>query len=65
MASNVVNLRQARKRKARDEKERQAGANRIAFGRTRAEKSATRAENLKTLRDHDQKRLEKTPRDSD
>ena len=65
MASNVVNLRQARKRKARDEKERRADANRIAFGRTRAEKSATRAENLKTLRDHDRKRLEKTPRDSD
>ncbi|MBW8635805.1 DUF4169 family protein [Hoeflea sp. WL0058] len=65
MTSNVVNLRQARKRKARDEKDRQAEANRIAFGRTKAEKSATQDENLKSLRDHEQKRLEKSPRDSD
>ncbi|MEO4042480.1 DUF4169 family protein [Hoeflea sp. CAU 1731] len=65
MTSNVVNLRQARKRKARDENDRQAEANRVAFGRTKAEKTTTRAENLKSLRDQEQKRLEKSPRDSD
>ncbi len=64
MASGPVNLRQFRKRKAREEKERQAEANRIAYGRTKAEKSVTKAENLRSLREHDRKRLEK-PHDTD
>jgi hypothetical protein len=38
MASKVVNLRAARKRKARDETALQASENRVKFGRTKAEK---------------------------
>lgn len=36
--SDVINLRLARKRKARADKERQAGENRIRFGRSKIEK---------------------------
>ena len=42
--ADIVNLRQARKRKARDDKEKTAEANRLAFGRTKAEKQATSLE---------------------
>jgi hypothetical protein len=38
----VVNLRQARKQKARIEKERQAGENRALHGRTKAERERDR-----------------------
>ncbi|MBN9551818.1 MAG: DUF4169 family protein, partial [Alphaproteobacteria bacterium] len=38
----VVNLRQARKQKARTEKERQAGENRALHGRTKAERERDR-----------------------
>lgn len=38
----VVNLRQARKQKARTEKERQAGENRTLHGRTKAERERDR-----------------------
>ncbi len=48
MTSSVVNLRQARKRKARDEKAASADANRIAHGRTKAERDTAAAE--RTLR---------------
>jgi hypothetical protein len=40
----VVNLRRARKDRAREEAGKAAEANRIAFGRTKAEKSLTQAE---------------------
>lgn len=43
MSADVINLRQARKRKQRAERDRQAEDNRIAFGRTKTEKSLTRA----------------------
>lgn len=36
--SNVVNLRQARKAKARDDRARVADGNRAKFGRTKAER---------------------------
>ncbi len=36
--ADIVNLRQARKRKARADKEAQAQANRVAFGRTKEER---------------------------
>ncbi|QRM30868.1 DUF4169 family protein [Microvirga sp. VF16] len=42
--AEIINLRQARKHKARAEKEARADANRIAFGRTKAEKNLTKAE---------------------
>lgn len=42
--AEIINLRQARKNKARAEKEARADQNRIAFGRTKAEKNLTKAE---------------------
>jgi hypothetical protein len=38
MSAETVNLRQARKAKARAEKEAQAAENRVKFGRSKAEK---------------------------
>lgn len=48
--SEIVNLRQFRKQKARDGKEKQAEQNRILFGRTKAEKDFAREENRKAER---------------
>ncbi|WP_230531013.1 DUF4169 family protein [Microvirga roseola] len=42
--AEIINLRQARKNKARADKEARAEQNRIAFGRTKAEKDQTKAE---------------------
>ncbi len=36
--AEIINLRQARKHKARADKEKQAEQNRLTFGRTKAEK---------------------------
>ncbi len=44
MSAEIVNLRRIRKGKARAEKDREAEANRVAFGRTKAEKLTTKAE---------------------
>ena len=49
----VINLRRARKAKARDQAEVQAAANRAAFGRTLAEKQADRAETHRRARELD------------
>ena len=43
--SEIINLRLARKRKQRAGKEAQAAANRIAFGRSRAERALSDARN--------------------
>ena len=51
--ADIVNLRQARKRKQRAEKDALADANRIAFGRTKAERSVSEAR-----KDLDARRLE-------
>ena len=58
MSGDVVNLRQVRKQKARSEKERQAEQNRITFGRTKAEKTLTRALNDKAQKAFEQGRLD-------
>jgi predicted nucleic acid-binding Zn-ribbon protein len=42
--AEIINLRQARKQKARTEKEVRAAENRVAFGRTKAAKELTKAE---------------------
>ena len=42
--AEIVNLRLARKASARRSKEAEAAANRLAHGRTRAEREASRAE---------------------
>jgi hypothetical protein len=44
MAGDVVNLRQFRKQKARAAKDAEAEANRARYGRTKAEKTVSRAE---------------------
>ncbi|MCC6735554.1 MAG: DUF4169 family protein [Bauldia sp.] len=43
MSAEIVNLRRVRKEKARADGKREAEANRAAFGRSKAEKAATRA----------------------
>ncbi|MCA1491695.1 DUF4169 family protein [Sinorhizobium alkalisoli] len=60
MAGDVVNLRQFRKRQARAASEKQAEQNRISFGRTKAEKSLTKALNERASKSLDQGRLEPT-----
>ncbi|MBP1883269.1 DUF4169 family protein [Sinorhizobium mexicanum] len=58
MAGDIVNLRQFRKKQGRTEKEKQAEQNRIAFGRTKADKTLTRALNEKASKALEQGRLE-------
>ena len=58
--AEIVNLRQARKNKARAGKEARAAENRVAFGRTKAEKTLTKAE-----QDLAKSRLEAHKRDPD
>ncbi|MBL0374417.1 DUF4169 family protein [Rhizobium sp. KVB221] len=63
MTGDIVNLRQFRKQKARVEKEKVADANRLQFGRTKAEKTLTRTLNDKAERALDQGKLD-GPKDS-
>jgi hypothetical protein len=58
--AEIINLRQARKNKARAGKEARAAENRVTFGRTKAEKTLTKAE-----QDLAKSRLEAHKRDSD
>ncbi len=55
--SNVVNLRQTRKKRARAEKQERAAENRVAFGRSKAERKAGEAQRLKEKRELDKKSL--------
>lgn len=54
--AEIINLRQARKHKARAEKERQAADNRVRFGRTKAERRLSELEKARADRDLDGKR---------
>ena len=56
--SDVVNLRAARKAKARSEAKQQAAANRAAFGRSKAEKTAESAARARQERTLDQAQRE-------
>ncbi|NTF32400.1 DUF4169 family protein [Rhizobium skierniewicense] len=58
MTGDVVNLRQFRKQKARNDKEKQAEQNRLTFGRTKTEKNLTSALNDKASRMLDQGKLD-------
>ncbi len=49
MSADIVNLRQARKRKARDEEKRKANERSIEFGRSRKQKAIDRAETVSIL----------------
>jgi hypothetical protein len=42
--TDIVNLRRARKAKAREDAEAEAGVNRVQHGRTKAEKTLTKAQ---------------------
>ncbi len=57
----VVNLRQARKRKARAERERSAEANRLKHGQPKAQKERTRLEEDRARRTHDAHRRDDEP----
>ena len=63
MSGDIVNLRQARKAKARAEKESQAATNRARFGRTKSEKQREAAEKARAERELAGKRLEKPQTD--
>jgi hypothetical protein len=58
MAADIVNLRQFRKQKARSEKDKAADANRLQFGRTKAEKTLTKTINEKAEKALDQGKLD-------
>ncbi len=57
--SDIVNLRQFKKKKAREAGEKQAEQNRILHGRTKAEKVFAREEAHKAERFLDMNRLER------
>lgn len=57
--AEIVNLRQMRKQKARQDKEKTADANRLKFGRTKAERKHTRAEAELEAKKLDQQKLDK------
>ena len=65
MVGDVVNLRMARKRKERRERETKAEQNRISFGRTKAERQLTDAENERATRLHESGRRETDDTSSD
>ena len=57
--AEVINLRQARKQKARADKDQKAAENRAQFGRSRHEKTVTRALKAQVEKALDQGKLEK------
>jgi hypothetical protein len=59
--AEIVNLRMARKAKARAEAEKTAGENRVKFGQTKADKQARKAELTRTNKLHEAGKLEKPP----
>lgn len=61
--AEIVNLRRARKDRAKREREAEADANRRRFGRTLAEKEADKDAAARTVRTLDGKRLEPDRKD--
>ena len=57
--ADIVNLKRARKDKARREHQAEAAANRRRFGRTRAEKETDKDAKLRAEREIDGKRIDK------
>jgi phage-related minor tail protein len=55
---DIINLRQARKVRARAEKAREAEANRLKFGRTKGERAAQSMEEERKNRSLDNARLD-------
>ncbi len=56
--AEIVNLRRARKKKVREEKETRAAGKRTRFGRTKAEKREAAAERAHTGQSLDGKKLD-------
>ena len=56
--AEIVNLKQARKRRARAQKDAKAKRNRLAFGRTKAERRRDEAEQARSRRLLERHRLE-------
>lgn len=56
--AEIVNLNRWRKAKAKEEKTRQAEVNRVAFGRTKAEKERDRKQAQQQAKDLDGKKVE-------
>ncbi|SMC58281.1 DUF4169 family protein [Rhizobium sp. RU36D] len=65
MSADIINLRQARKSKARSEKEKRADQNRISHGLSKAEKTLAKALNEQAGKRLDQGRIEKPERDDE
>lgn len=59
--TEIFNLNKLRKARAKQDAEREAAANRVAFGRTRAEKQADREAEARRARMLDGRRLDGTP----
>lgn len=59
MSAELVNLRKARKAKARVEEDLRAAANRMHFGRTREERENETAARIRDARDLDGKKLDR------
>jgi hypothetical protein len=57
--AEIVNLRRARKDKARQRRESEADANRRRFGRTKAEKAADKDAQERNRRDVDGKKIDR------
>ena len=55
----LVNLRRVKKARARAEQSREAEANRVKFGQTKAEKTARAAEQARHARQLDQSKIER------
>lgn len=56
--AEIINLRLARKAKARDAADKQAAENRVVFGQTKAEKQARKAEKARAEKAHAAGRIE-------
>lgn len=56
--AEIINLRMARKAKARAETDKQAAENRVKFGQKKAEKNARKAEKTRAEKAHEAGRIE-------
>lgn len=59
--ADIVNLRQARKRKTRADRQREAEANRLKFGRPKAETEHRKLEEARSERAHEGHRRDDEP----
>lgn len=57
--AEIINLRKARKARARTEADKQADQNRAKFGQTKAEKTTRKLEDARAAKAHDAGKLDK------